>query len=175
MVEIPLSYAIVTGVGEYVVNEIANDAIGGRPERISLIVPGEIAWDKCDCGLFAQTITSIAPTSSFPTSGADVPVRGCGHQMEMVSVTMTLLRCISGPVNGVAPNVKSLAHDALVVESDRTVMRHALTCYLKKLRDIPPRIFDFTVGAATSVGPDGGCGGVTINYSFAIANSAMCC
>ena len=174
--EIPLSFVIVTGAGEYIVSELANTR-GGTPDRIVLVTPGTIAWDKCDCGQFAQTITSTVSSSSFPTPANDLPVRGCGHNLEIVSVTASLLRCIPGPTqNDVAPSAAALLSSALILEEDRLVLRRAIVCYLKTLRDTHPvHIFDFTVGTAASVGPEGLCGGVEINYTFGINNTAMCC
>lgn len=172
---IPLAFTVVTGTGEYVVSELA-DTRGRTPDRVVLVTPGQIAWDKCDCGQFAQTITSIASSSAFPTPASDVPVRGCGHTMQIVSVTASLIRCITGPVNGTAPSPAALVNDALIIEEWRTVLRKSIVCHLKSLRDSNPmKIYDFTVGPATSVGPEGLCGGLEINYSFAVSNEAMCC
>lgn len=174
--EIPLSFTIVTGVGTYVVSELA-DTYGGLPQRVVLATPGAIAWDSCDCGQFAQTITSVGSSITFPTPTNDIPVRGCGHPFEVVNVTLSLLRCIPGAGPGntdIAPAPDKLLNAALILEEDRLVVRRALVCYLTSLRD-EYRIHDFTVGTAVSVGPDGLCGGMEINYALGISNSAVCC
>ena len=55
MIGVWTAAAIVTGVGMCVVQELTNTPeTGALPQRIVLMTPGEIAWDGCDCGQFAQ-------------------------------------------------------------------------------------------------------------------------
>jgi hypothetical protein len=169
------AFNVVTGVGEYVSSQLVSTA-GGTPNRIVRITPGQIAWDECDCGLFAQSITSIASSQSFPTPASDVPiVSGCGHQLIVVSVTMVLIRCIPGlDDNGNSPSVTALFNAARVMEDDRSTLRRSLAQRLKNLLDTYV-IHGYTIGTATSIGPEGQCGGIELTYSFGISNDAAGC
>lgn len=169
-----IAFATVTGVGEYVRGELA-DSEGGVPERFALIVPGQIAWDNCDCGQFAQTINSVASSRVFPTPASDAPTEPCGHPLAVVSVTVSLMRCIPGlDQSGNSPSVRSLLSAARVLEEDRQILRRSVGTHLKSLHDAY-RILNYTVGVANSAGPEGQCGGVELTYTFGIVNDATVC
>jgi hypothetical protein len=169
-----IAFATVTGVGEYIRSELVSTE-GGVPQRFVLITPGSIAWDNCDCGQFAQTINSVASSRVFPTPASDVPEQPCGHPLAVVSVTLSLLRCIPGfDAKGNPPSVAALLDTARVIEEDRQVVRRALSYYLKTLRD-EYKIINYTIGIAQSVGPEGQCGGIELTYSFGINNDATVC
>lgn len=171
---IPLAFTIVTGTGQAVVDELSN-TFGGTPDRIVLATPGQIAWDKCDCGLFAQTIINVASAKTSTSPASDSSVFACGHPLMIITVSLQLLRCIPGPtdVDPMAPSPESLVNSALIHEEDRTVVRRSLFRHLKSLFD-EYKIRDFTIGSANSVGPEGLCGGVEITYTFALDNDAVC-
>lgn len=169
-----IAFATVTGAGEYIRNELV-DTEGGVPQRFALIVPGAIAWDGCDCGQFAQSITNVVASRVFPTPATDVPAQTCGHPQAVISVTVSLLRCIPGmDDSGRPPNVDSLFAAARILEDDRLALRRGLNCYLREQYD-QYKILNYTIGAAQSVGPEGQCGGIEMNYSFGITNDAACC
>lgn len=174
---IPLSFIVVTGVGEAVAAALV-DTRGGSPQRIALAVPGQIAWDACDCGQLAQTITSIASAKTANTPATDSAAFACGHALMVVSVTLSLVRCVPGTDEitalSLAPPADTLLAAALVLEEDRTVVRTSLLRHLKSLWD-EYQIRDFTIGAANSVGPEGVCGGVEITYTITLDNDAMVC
>lgn len=166
------AFIIVTGVGECVVSELA-DTEGGIPDRVCLVVPGSIAWDNCECGQFAQTITSVAPSAQFPSPATDTPQATCAAPLAVVSVTMSLTRCVPGVSDrGFAPTCHDLLIAARVLEDDRATLRRALNCCLRDKLD-GYQILNYSIGAATSVGPDGGCAGVELSYQFALSNE--CC
>lgn len=163
---------IVTGAATAVREELVVAGCGDV-NRFCPVVPGEVVWDTCDCGQLAQTITSVTPSNTFPAPALDARTTPCGPQQVVVSVTLSLTRCV--PVlddNGQAPSCDALGAAALCLEQDRVSVRHGVTCYLRDRRDAY-EITDFVVGAATSVGPQGGCAGVELAYSFGLAN--VCC
>lgn len=169
-----VAFVTVTGAGEFIRSELTSTE-GGVPNRFAHIVPGQIAWDDCDCGMFAQSITSVASSQTFPTPASDVPVNGCGHPLAVVSVTVTLVRCIPGlDNNGNSPSVQQMIASARVMEEDRRALRCALGAYLKGLFDTY-KIHGYTIGAATTVGPEGQCGGIEMSYSFGVNNDAVMC
>lgn len=167
------AFAVVTGVGMCVVDDLDRTE-WGSPDRICLAVPGEIAWDDCQCGQFAQTITQDVPSENFPIAATDRRTTACGPQHLVVSVTASLVRCVTG-INrrdGKPPTCDELLRDARRLEDDRTALRLGVTCCLRALRDAYT-ITEFTVGAATTVGPQGGCVGVELTYQFGLRN--VCC
>lgn len=174
---IPLSFIIVTGVGEAVATAL-EDTRGGRPKRIAFAVPGQIAWDECDCGQLAQTITSITSAKTSNTPSTESAAFACGHPLMIVNVTLSLVRCVPGTdeitATSIAPTVSTLLGAALTLEEDRTVVRTSLLRHLRTLFD-EYKIRDFTIGAATSVGPEGVCGGIEITYTITLDNDAVVC
>lgn len=169
-----LSIATVTGVAECVVAAL-EDTPGGVPKRVCPIVPGSIAWDACECGQLAQTITSVAPTRVFPTPSSELPDERCGSPMAVVSVTLSLTRCVASPDDrGNSPRCAALFENAVILEADRAAVRRAVRCCLADMYAAsPPQIFAYAIGAANSVGPEGGCAGIELTYQFAIPNE--CC
>lgn len=163
---------IVTGAGQAVSDDLEADDAG--VDRTCLLVPGDIAWDSCDCGQLAQTVTSVSPSSAFPTVSADTPQTPCGPNQMIVNVTLSLVRCVTGvDENGNPPPCDVLLAEAVRLERDRFIARRAVRCYLQELYDAL-RLTGFSVGTSTSVGPEGLCGGSELTYSFGIG-AAGCC
>lgn len=168
-----LAFTIVTGVGECIVQELA-ETEGGTPNRVCLAVPGDIAWDECDCGQFAQTVTQSVPSENFPIAATDRRTTACGPQHLVYSVTSSLTRCVPGfnARTGTPPSCDALFRAARILEEDRWALRVGVTCCLLALRKAYV-LTDFTVGTAVTVGPQGQCAGVELTWQFGIRN--VCC
>lgn len=163
---------VVTGAATAVREGLISTGCGDV-NRFCPIVPGNIAWDECDCGMLAQTITQTFPSNVFPTAAVDQRQTACGPNLLVVNVLATLVRCV--PImddNGNPPNCLALEDAAVQLECDRQVLRYSITCYLRSLRD-QYTIHEFSVGAASSTGPEGACAGIELPYQFAISN--LCC
>lgn len=164
--------SVVMGAASAVTDELATLGCGTL-NRVCPIVPGDIAWDECDCGLFAQTITETRPSDNFPASAADQAVTACGPRLLTVSVQAIIVRCVPGVSdNGSSPSCEALQAAATTLECDRQALRHGIRCYLRELRE-SYQIAEFSVGVTTSLGPQGGCAGVTLTYQFGVQN--VCC
>jgi len=169
---VTLAFIIVTGVGQCVVDALA-ETEGGPPARACLAVPGEIAWDNCECGQFAQSITSDTPAQTNMTAATSSPFSGCGPPLLVMDVTASITRCVPGiDSTGHPPSCAALLDAARILEDDREAMRQAITCCLKTLFEAY-RISGYTVGASVTVGPQGECAGVNITYQFGL--SRACC
>lgn len=163
---------VVTGAGQAVADELAD--LGYGVDRTCLMVPGGIAWDECDCGQLAQTVTSVVASNNFPTAAGDTPQTPCGPNQLVVNVTLSLVRCVHGPGDsGESPACSDLLSDALQLERDRFVARRELRCFLKDLYD-RDLLTGFLIGSATSVGPEGQCAGIEVAYAFGIVNQGCC-
>ena len=162
--------AIVTGVGQCIVEELeATPQSGGVPTnmRLCLLVPGNVAWDGCDCGQLALTIMRQYPTQSFPIDASDIPLIGnCGPFGQVVEVLVSLMRCVPGlDQAGKPPKCDKLLSAALVQQGDAFAVRNGVLCCLRELKRTYT-IQKYTVGAATFVGPEGNCGGVELIFRF---------
>lgn len=170
MIEILTAAMIVTGVGQCVIDELeATPESGGVPPkmRICLLVPGNIAWDSCECGQFAQSIQSDYFSNRFPVDSSQEQVRSCIEPLAY-QVTASLLRCAPGMTNGNPPQPPScvkLLESALTLQADAFALRKAVACCLLTYQE-QFIISDFRIGQATRVGPDGGCVGVELVYWF---------
>lgn len=177
---IPAGAAGFINVVDVISIDVANSVLAyltdfgcGVVERFCRLVPGDIAWDQCDCGMFAQTITAPYPSNTFPTPASDQPQTECGPLLIVYPVTAELVRCApTVDDEGTAPTCAELETAARTLECDRQALRLGVTCALTDLRDTD-RIIEFTVGEAASTGPQGGCVGVSLTYRIGVPN--VCC
>ena len=143
------------------------------PDRFCALVPGEVAWDNCQCGQFAQTIESVFGSNSFPTPATDTRQTPCGPNLTVVVVRASLVRCVHGVSDdGRPPSCAALLADALTLEDDRWAVRRGVACHLADLR-AAYTVVDFALDASTTLGPSGGCAGSELTYRFALG--ALCC
>lgn len=151
-----------------VIEELENTPeSGGVPSkmRVCLIVPGNIAWDGCDCGQFAQSITTDYFSNRFPIDSSQEIIQSCVEPLAY-QVTASLLRCVPGlTTTGSPPTCAALQASALELAADAFALRKGVTCCLVDLKETY-RIADFRVGQAVRVGPDGNCGGTELTYWF---------
>jgi hypothetical protein len=160
---------IVTGVGQCVY-----DALDVKPHRVCLMVPGEIAWDECECGMLTQTVERVTPGTNFPIENENEPFHKCGPPLVIVSVQVVVARCVQIPNdNGHPPKCSALQHDALQLERDRFYMIEAVTCCLQDMYENTD-ITAYSIGSAVSVGPGGMCAGVQMGYRFGLG-ARRCC
>lgn len=169
-IDILTAAVIVTGVGICIVNELdATPFSGGAPARTCLLVPGNIAWDACDCdGQLALTIQRIYPTKIFPGDASSEPVLGgCLTRPLAVQVLVSLVRCIPGlDPSGNPPTCAQLLAKAVEQQADAYAIRRAVECCLDNLKHVQRKIFDYRVGGTSFVGPEGNCGGPELTFIF---------
>jgi len=165
---------VVTGVGLCITNALADEPTsGGVPKRVCLLVPGNIAWDACDCdGQLALTIQRIYPTRTFPTDASNEQLTGgCLGRPLAVQALASLVRCVpslrAGSTSGVViPSCDALYDAALRQQGDAFALRRGVECCLDDMKRYQRLIFDFRVGGTSFVGPEGGCGGVELPFTF---------
>jgi hypothetical protein len=168
----PLTAAvIVTGVGICVIEELQNTPeSGGFPDkmRICHLVPGNIAWDGCECGQFSQTIQRIYPTSHFPQDESElfVGVGGCNARPLVYQVLASIIRCVPGlGPDGKPPSCDKSLAAALMIQGDAYALRRGVECCLFDLQE-QFQILKFSVSGISFVGPEGYCAGVELTYKF---------
>lgn len=150
------------------------DALDDKPNRFCPLVPGDIAWDECECGQLAGSITDIAPGNNFPAPANDTAQTKCGPPLIIVSALLSLVRCVPTPNdNGKSPKCDALLSAAVRLERDRWIARRALRCCLQGMYD-RMEIANFLISTASSVGPEGMCAGFVMPFTFAFTNDGCC-
>lgn len=170
---LPLAfYTIVTGIGECVMTELATTT-AGTPDRYCPHVPGEIAWDDCECGSFTQSAGPFqwSDDARTPLQYFD-SYNNCGPFYTGLEVTALVLRCAPGPGadgDGLAPTCGALSISAQGWHEDAAAVRRGVICCLKTLLDADD-IEGWQVVSQTSQGPQGGCVGSQLVYRFWLPN-----
>jgi hypothetical protein len=163
--------AIVTGAGQAVLDALVAEPLsGGVPAkmRTCLLVPGEIAWDGCDCGQFAQSVIRDYPSLTFPQEAYLDNRNACDPFARAVEVVASLTRCVPGmDSSGRPPTCDALRAAALIQQADALTMQGAIQCYLADLKRTYV-ITNYRIGGIQYVGPQGNCGGAEVRYLFAL-------
>lgn len=169
--------AVVTGVGMCIDQELdATPESGGGSTRnptmrTCLLVPGNIAWDGCDCGQLALTIQRIYPSQKFPGDQSEEPVTGgCAIGPRAVQALASITRCVPSLTTGLAgqaiiPTCADLLPAGLTMAGDAYALDRAVNCCLANYKR-DRVIWDYRVGAVSFVGPEGACAGVELTFKF---------
>lgn len=162
---IDVATQLVTGSGALLT---ADGASVGR----EVVTQGDVAWDACDCGQLAVSITRISRSNAFPN---DVrPTAQCYGGARVADMSLSIVRCVPGPdINGNPPGPASLIIAAQRGQADEFIIRNYVTCYLASLVDAGI-IMDFSVGDTTMIGPSGGCGGSQLEIRVAWIDCGGC-
>jgi hypothetical protein len=139
------------------------ESFGGAVER-ACVVPGEIAWDSCNCGLLAISVRNWTLTDSFPDTsaafGANV-ARGtpCDLPWLVGELHIQVIRCAPIPEgNAISVPCPDLDAAAKILLSDAYVTLTETVSTLCELREAD-QIIDYIIGNQETVGPAGDCVG----------------
>lgn len=148
--------------------------VAGVPDRVCL-VPGELAWDECDCGLLAVTVGRVYPSSTFPTDVSLDPRQvDCAPPYTVADVTVTVLRCApTVDEAGNPPTCDDLAAAAATWRADAAAVLTGVACCLPDLVDAG-RIEQYRIGDLTPLGPEGGCMGSELRVTIGLCASGVC-
>lgn len=147
-------------VGTSLVDAV-RDGLTSKPGRAGM-VPGEIAWDACDCGgMLAVTLTRAYLSEVFPEETETVN-GACAAPYEVGQFTVAVVRC-APQAEGVeaAPAADDLDAAAGLLLQDTAEMLDSLSAALCRLQ-ADDEVLDYLVTPAEPVGPEGGCVGVTL-------------
>lgn len=149
--------------------------IAGLPsfDRVC-VVPGEIAWDACDCGQLTINNPSQFSSNNFPAPIPGGDQTQCGAPVIASTFTITALRCSPSPdKNGHPPTCAALSNAAELLYQDKYYMRAAVICCLANLQRT--HVLEmYTVGSITEVGPRGGCVGAELSFTVGLINDCPC-
>lgn len=137
------------------------------------VVPGDIAWDECQCGQLVITEERRFPSRDFPLEEVDHTAE-CGEPWLVVVLTLSLTRCAPvGDDNGNPPLVGGLGVAAAQLSKDMNDVRHPVYCCLNTAYDAN-QIMAFQLGAMEVVGPSGGCVGFDMTIMIGYTNDCGC-
>lgn len=143
----------------------AVEPVTGVPLGRVCVVPGDIAFDGCDCdgALYASWRTSY-DSAAFPAP-QEAP-RNCGAPYAVGQIGLALARCV--PVvdeRGYPPTCAELADAARLHAREAYWMRRAaLECLCSMRRS--GVIAEYLIGAQVPVGPQGGCAGIAMDVTI---------
>lgn len=154
-------------LGSRLVNE-AYAGLTSKPRRKGM-VPGEIAWDACDCGgMLAVTVPRIFYSENFPEETETVVGVRCQAPYEVGEFTVSVVRCAPQP-DGVeaAPPAADLDAAAGLLLQDTAEVMDAVAKALCVMHD-GDDIEDYMINPAVSVGPEGACVGFTLRVFISL-------
>lgn len=171
---LPLAfYTVVTGVAECVRTSLVEE-YGPLPEgyRFCPVVPGEIAWDDCECGSFTQSGSSWLWSNNAvtPLDNLSDSQNNCGPFYLGLDVTALALRCAPQPAEGeLAPTCEAQQDASIVWNRDAVALRRGVLCCLRNMLDANT-IEGFQIMSHTAVGPNGACVGSQLVYRIWLPN-----
>jgi hypothetical protein len=157
---------VITGTARWYTvgqNLVASVRTGltSKPKRVGQ-VPGEIAWDSCDCGgMLAVSLSRLYLSDVFPEE-AEAVNGACDPPYEVGQFTVAVVRCAPNP-DGVesAPPAGELDAAAGLLLQDATEMLGSVSTTLCRLKH-DDEVLDYLVTPVEPVGPEGGCVGVNL-------------
>lgn len=136
-------------------------------------VPGQLAWDECQCGLLAVEMQPAFFTQSFPNPS---PQRedGCRPFLAL-PLLITVLRCAPVIEKGeTSPKPSSLDLGASVMYDDvEALLRGTASAAHELYEDYA--VLAYSLNNVTPVGPQGGCVGITQQIILGFNNRWSIC
>lgn len=142
--------------------------LGGQPNR-ACVVPGAIAWDQCDCGQLAVSASRWFYSENFPIeTGPGTQGTPCMMPYLVGEFIIQLVRCMPSPQGRdlFVPCAQLESASRILIEDAYVVLEttRQILCELRS-DDV---IIEFAFGEETTVGPEGGCGGVELRALVAV-------
>lgn len=123
------------------------------PARAIALVPGTaVVWDDCENGQLTGRLAAMTPVSSKP-------VQRCGIDYWRATGELTLLRCaLTQDDQGRAPTPGDLRAEAAESLADTELL----------LKAVAKQEWVEQILSWTPLGPDGGCKGVQLTFTFVL-------
>lgn len=141
---------------------------GGSVNRVC-VVPGQIAWDECDCGMLAASPGRWFLTDNFPTSSGNEPrTTPCDFPYVVCEITFLLVRCAPQPGEAsTSVPCPPLSAAARILTSDAAILLGTVSRKLCEMKD-DDEIIDYLLADQLAVGPGGACVGVELRAMIEI-------
>lgn len=153
----------------------AVDNTGDLTIQRKCVVPGEVAWDNCQCGQLVVSEERRYGSREFPleevTSEAE-----CGEPYLVVVLHVNLTRCVpTMDQNGNPPACDALDTAARQLMRDKRNIRSAVMCCLTQIYDASGSLLmAFQLGGHETIGPEGMCAGSDLTILLGFANPCGC-
>lgn len=132
---------------------------GWPAEAREYVVPGQLAWDECECGLLGIEWLSAPFSQAFPNPSPPTD-DGCRPYLAL-QVQVTVLRCAPNPgTHGEAPTPTALSDAAQTNLNDLEALLEGVASSVKFML-ASNMILNYSLQAPTPAGPQGSCVGVT--------------
>lgn len=157
-------YNLLSEVVDEVNTELGTTA-AGSPDRVC-VVPGQIAWDDCECGQLAGTINQWFFSNDFPASSSPgvLTVSACQAAWVVADMGISILRCAPGPIgDDLAPTCERLDEAAQTHIIDAHTVRNTVACLLQDMKN-DDRIVDYGISGQVATGPAGMCVGSELTF-----------
>lgn len=154
-------------LGSRLVNAAYN-GLSAKPGRKGM-VPGEIAWDSCDCGgMLAVTVPRVFLSELFPEEAEAVVGVRCQAPYEVAEFTVSVVRCAPQPDGTeTAPPAVDLDTAAGLLLQDTAETMDAVAVAMCLMHDNGD-VADYLINPAESVGPEGACVGFTLRILISL-------
>ena len=137
------------------------------------VVPGEIAWDDCQCGQIAVAELRRYPSMSFPAEEVNSE-DDCGMPWIVVVYTVSLARCAPMPdQNGNPPECSAMETAAQQLMDDMLKMQRGIQCCLDTAYNTHT-IAAWQIGAQEISGPAGACIETNMQVLVGFTNECGC-
>jgi hypothetical protein len=165
-------YDISVALRDCIRDRLALTTAGVPTSMRVCVVPGQIAWDTCQCGQLDITTTRIFYSRQFPqeATGAE---SNCTLPYIVAEVTVSVLRCApTVDDNGNEPTCDELDAAAETWLDDANAVRDAVACCLAALVTAGS-VSAYSLNEQVPVGPEGMCVGSEYRVGVGLLNA--CC
>jgi hypothetical protein len=143
----------------------------GEPFERACVVPGDIAWDECECSALYISVSRIYLTDSFPDESP--PVNPCGGGFLAADLIIAALRCAPQPAgDDVAPSCDALDDSAQEIIADGWRVHETTICALDAMVD-DALIEQYRTLPLSFVGPAGMCVGSSMTVTVAVPRGGV--
>lgn len=158
----PLGFYTVSQTLLVDIYDALSDSLGGAPQR-SCVVPGEIVWDQCNCGLLAISPRHWFVSDEFPEGALGRGVlreSPCDLPWLVGEITIQVVRCAPTPEGATMISVPCSKLDAAaqILISDAYVTLTETISTLCELK-ATDQIVDYVLGEQVTSGPEADCVG----------------
>lgn len=155
-----ISSILVTGI------EAELGASENGPVDRACVVPGDVAWDECNCGLLAVSARRLFLSDNFPETSLGVGLirsSPCDLPWLVGELIIQVIRCApTSRDDGSPPSCDALGAAGRVLLVDAYVTLTTTVSILCAMRE-DEQIIDYVIGEQASRGPEGDCVGTELN------------
>lgn len=163
-----IASVLVTGIADSL------ESTEGGPVERACVVPGEVAWDSCSCGLLAVTARRFYLSDDFPVdvigtrAGGGARATPCDLPWLVAELAIQVIRCVPVPTEQqLTVSCDALTDAARVLLEDAYVTLTETVSTLCTLKDAD-QVLDYAVADQVTRGPEGDCVGTELAVFVAV-------